>query len=646
MVKKILSVFLVLCMATGLLLGCGAEQPEDSGTQPDSGTNIATDTADISSMNNTTSIYAGVDDLGRALEGIKGGDDTKEVGIFYFPWAGTMGFESVHDTSKILEKDPEAPKDYLSWMKAGGGGVGDIHWWGEPIFGYYTSSDRWVIERDVQMLTDAGIDFLMMDASNGIAYEEKWPLILEVLDKYYRQGFEVPQVTAVTYGSSGLTIETLYEEVYKKYPQYSHLWYRKDGKPLMIGLPNDQEMPDECLEFFSFLYAQWPREPYHADGIAWMDFGWWTANGKQAVFGTEGSKTIMTVSLAQHSGTLAFSSSAFYGDTTNHTRSWHDGANDPAPDAYLYGYNFAEQFEYAIECNPDIIFITGWNEWIAARQGTWRDIDMEAEPIVLVDNCNINNSRDIQPMKGGYGDNYYMQMMQYIRKFKGASVVNVGLNTASEVEPVTIDVTKSMSQWNAVDSYYLDYVYEIDDRKSVGYGATPYVDKTGRNDIYKMKVANDEENLYAFVQTVAPVTGMDQNHCMSMFISTGAEGNETWCGYDFVVNRTAASADRLVIEKRTASGWKKVGEAAYQLQENELHFAIPLSVLGLDSSDVSIQFKFADNYQGEDDIFSFYLNGDAAPYGRVNFVYESKGIDAFAEFVVNTNVAVPNGIVE
>lgn len=633
MLKRILSICLTLCIAAGLLAGCGEEQVAGA------------DTVDVSAMNNPTSLYVGVDDLGRTLDPIKGGDSTKEVGIFYFPWVGTMGMEKIHDTSKILEKDPNAAKDYLSWMKAGGGGVGDIHWWGESLFGYYTTSDEWVFERDVQMLTDAGIDFLMFDASNGIAYEEKWPLFLKILDKYYRQGFEVPQVTAVCYANSGLTVEKLYEEVYKKYPEYSHLWYRKDGKPLMIAFEKDEEMPDACLEFFTFMHPQWPREPYNANGIAWMDFGWWTEDGTQAIFGTEGSRTIMTVSLAQHSGTLALSSSAFYGDDTNHTRSWHNGANDPAEDAYLYGYNFAEQFEYAIECNPDTIFITGWNEWIAARQGTWREIDVEKEPIILVDNCDINNSRDIQPMKGGYGDNYYMQMMQYIRKFKGASLVNVGLNTAAEIEPVTIDVNKTTSQWNAVKSYYLDYIHEIADRKSVGYGGTAYVDKTGRNDIYKMKVTNDTENLYAYVQTVDEITGMEAEHCMSMFISTGNKNNENWCGYDFVVNRTAAGS-KLAIEKRTVSGWEKVGEASYKLQANELQFAIPLSVLGLDSNDVSIQFKFADNYQGDDDIFSFYLNGDAAPYGRVNYVYESKGMDAFEEFTINTKKAVPNGVVE
>lgn len=634
MLKRIITICLIICLMLNIVTGCSNEQI------------ASTDSSDVSAVNNTTSMYAGVDDLGRTLNAVAGGDETKEVGLFYFLWAGTQGIEHVYDTSKVLEKDPDAARNYLAWMKAGGGAAGDIHWWGESLFGYYTSSDEWVIDRDVQMFIDAGIDFLAIDASNGIAYEEKWPILLKVLDKYYQQGFEVPQVTAITNASSGLTVSTLYEEVYMKYPQYGHLWYCKDEKPMMIGYENDQELTDDCAEYFSFVYPQWPRESYHADGIAWMDFGWWTENGKQAVFGAEGSRTIMTVSLAQHSGTLAFSSSALYGDTTNHTRSWHDGANDTAEDAYLYGHNFAEQFEYAIECNPDTIFITGWNEWIAARQSTWRDINMEEQPIVLVDNCDINNSRDIQPMKGGYGDNYYMQMTQYIREFKGTSIINVGLNTAAEVKPVTIDVKKDMSQWNTVKSYYLDYIYDTEDRKSVGYGGTVYKDETGRNDIYKMKITNDTENLYAYVQTVDVIEGMGDEHCMSMFISTGEKNNATWCGYDFVVNRTGATDKKLVVEKRTESGWKEVGKVSYQVHANELQFEVPLSVLGLDSKDVSIQFKFADNYQGEDDIYSFYLNGDAAPYGRLNYVYESKGISALEKFTLNPNKAVPNGIVK
>ncbi len=40
-------------------------------------------------------------------------------------------------------------------------------------------------------------------------------------------------------------------------------------------------------------------------------------------------------------------------------------------------------------------------------------------PFFFVDQYNMEFNRGIQPMKGGYTDNYYMQMAQNIRRYKG-----------------------------------------------------------------------------------------------------------------------------------------------------------------------------------------------------------------------------------
>ena len=104
-----------------------------------------------------------------------------------------------------------------------------------------------------------------------------------------------------------------------------------------------------------------------------------------------------------------------------------------------------------------MVFVTGWNEWIATRQasGAWNDMNGKPinDPVILVDNCDINNSRDIQPMKGGYGDNYYMQMIAYIRKYKGIT----------ESESIKADSDSTIS-------IYRDYESEISDRSNKGYG--------------------------------------------------------------------------------------------------------------------------------------------------------------------------------
>ena len=599
---------------------------------------------DNNSIKNTTFLYAGTDDLGRALDIVVGSNETKEVGMFYFLWLGSHGAEHVYDVTKIIEKDSNAAESSEAWIAAGGGDYGEAHWWGESLFGYHTQEDEWVVDKDVQMLTDAGVDFLAVDCTNGFAYIEKWMVLLKVLDKYYQQGFRVPRVTPIVKAHPGRTIMTVYEEIYMKYPEYHNLWYRMNGKPAIIADKEAEGLTQECLDFFTYIYPQWPREPYHADGIPWMDFGLWTDDESLAIFGTEDTKTAMCVSLAQHVGTIALSSSAFYGDQTNHTRSWHNGANDLAEDAYLYGYNFAEQFEYAIQCNPDIVFITGWNEWFAQRQRKWGIPGHPiTDPIILVDNADINNSRDIQPMKGGYGDNYYMQMIQLIRQYKGITIPNSKLNFTAEIKSLNIDVKADFSQWDKVEWYYQDYVDDTNPRDAIGYGNIHYIDNTGRNDIATIKIAHDEKCLYVYVQTVNEIIGMGEEHCLSTFISTGNNENTTWNGYDFVINRVPALVDRLIVEQYTENGWSKVGEVAYLMEGNELQFEIPLTTLGLQNDNVSIQFKVADNYQDEDGIYSFYLHGDAAPYGRLNYVYSSNGVDNIPKHIINETKAIPNG---
>ena len=565
----------------------------------------------------------GIDALGNSLPEASAPDETKAVGIFYFLWLGASSAEGPYDVSSVLAKDPNAAVSNDAWLAAGGGPVGNRHWWGESLFGYYRSTDTWVVERDIQMLTDAGVDFLALDYSNATKYPKQLLVVLKALDKYYQQGFDVPQVTFMTKASSGEIVMHLYETVYLAYPEYSHLWYCLDGKPLMIGAKNAEEVSDACRAYFSWRFPQWPRENFRNDGFPLMDFG-----ETQTLYGEGTGTTIMSVSVAQHSGTLAMSSSALYGDDTNHTRNWHDGANDKSEDAVLYGYNFAEQFEYAIEADPDIIFVTGWNEWIATRQANWNDINGNpiTDPVILVDACDINNSRDIQPMKGGYGDNYYMQLVKYIRKFKGGASPNSNLAAMQE----------TAKESNSTVEVYLDYSQDTIDRNSKGFGTLVYTDSSGRNDFYKLKMANDYSYLYAYAQTSAAITGMDGEHCMTLFLDTGVN-NENWCGYEYVISRTAVG----IVEKMTADGWMVIGTVDYRHSGNQLQYMIPLSMLGLDCQQGdTVSFKWADNYQGEDDIFAFYLTGDAAPYGRLNYQYSLTAVEDTAKQLHIHEVAV------
>ncbi len=54
-----------------------------------------------------------------------------------------------------------------------------------------------------------------------------------------------------------------------------------------------------------------------------------------------------------------------------------------------------------------------------------------------------------------------------------------------------------------------------------------------------------------------------------------------------------------------------------------MHLAIPLKDLGFDpdAETISFQFKWSDHMQEAGEPMDFYVNGDTAPDGRLNFEY-------------------------
>ena len=71
------------------------------------------------------------------------------VGVFYFltHGAGERPVDGPNDVTRILKETPEAVRDYdhPAWGKGG------PLYWGEPLFGFYFSDDKWVIRRHVKM---------------------------------------------------------------------------------------------------------------------------------------------------------------------------------------------------------------------------------------------------------------------------------------------------------------------------------------------------------------------------------------------------------------------------------------------------------------------------------------------------------------
>ena len=581
--------------------------------------------------------FGGIDDLGRELSLDLGdrsvrADDTagskkRQVGIFYFLWQGEHGTDGPYDNYKIASEHPEAVKSEAAWLKAGGGKVGAHHFWGEPLFGYYTSRDMWVMRKHLQMLTDAGVDFIVFDATNAYTYSARVKQLISVWYGYLEAGVKVPKLAFYTNSSSGKTMTSIYKEIYtdkalnEKYPRLSELWYMWDGKPMIVGDPNDPALSAEAKAYFRIKASVWPNAARTDDGFPWMEFG--RLLGKDAVYGLGGRREVVNVSIAQHSATCTMSATAWYG-ANDRTRAWHNGANDRSEGAVLQGYNFAEQWEWAIKQDPEMIFVTGWNEWVAQRQKPTASV-----PVFFVDCCDPNTSRDAEPMAGLFGDNYYVQLAEYIRRYKGtAPRVNVG-------DMQAVDVAGSFDQWNAagITARYTDYTGDAVARSCMGFGNISYKSPAGLNDISGMKAARNKENLYFYVDTVKDIKLTDDGAHMTLFISSGRNDTEKWAGkFDFAVNLEAPEDGNAVLSALHADGSAtRAGTCRMNVEGNKMMVEVPRSLLGIPFDGghglVNVEFKWADSFTLKDgrlDVWSFYREGDAAPMGRMTYVFSEK----------------------
>ncbi|MBA4149623.1 MAG: hypothetical protein H0X66_16045 [Verrucomicrobia bacterium] len=373
-----------------------------------------------------------------------------------------------------------------------------------------------------------------------------------------------------------------------------------------IRLVYFSERTQQVRDFFSFRKPQ----PDYFKGQKQPNMWSWLEVYPQTVFtNTSGVREQMSVGVGQNAvdGRLGSMS-----EPGAHGRSFHKGATDPRPDAVLHGYNLAEQWEHALKEDPQFVFITGWNEWIAGRHDEFNGIRL---PVMFVDQFDQEHSRDIEPMKGGHGDNYYYQMASYIRRYKGARAIP----TVSQ-RPIKVD--GRFNDWKAVQPEFRDTQHDPMRRDYRGWDPNViYTNDTGRNDFVVMKASYDSRNLYFYARTREPLTSFTDPHWMLLFIDADADPKTGWLGYDFVVNRSQVGARTTTLERNVQGEyrWSLPVEISYRAVGNELELAIPLSALGLKTIPAHLDFKWADNIQQTGDWSDFTLNGDVAPNDRFNY---------------------------
>lgn len=513
---------------------------------------------------------SGTDAVGRQLADYRTAPqlrDNRSVGIFYFLWHGSNDmreYKNIYNNTETLAQNPLAYENPASdvWPDPG-----HFAYWAEPLFGYYRSDDAWVVRRHMQLLANAGVDYLVLDTTNLEIYKAQAALVMKTVAELQLQGVKAPQIVFMTHTNATLMMDEIYETFYADDAPYHYpsTWFYWQGKPLIIG-----ENPSaKVSSFFTFRYAQWPNEPAQANnGWDWISF----EEPQRINYNSLGEKEQTSVSVAQNAGSSAvFSYTAFYNadDPPSRSRSYHDGAEDDTPGASDNGYNFQEQWDYAIAEDPQTLLILEWNEWIA---GNWAG--RPSDRLMFFDAVNDRWSRGIEPMAGGFGDNYYMQMADNIRKFKGISA------PPSPGPEATIDLDGGFGQWNGIETAYKDFTGDTADRQHAGTDNLMYENRTGRNDIDVSKLARDGEMLYFYVRTVDDLTDAADANWMTLYLNVDGDGTNGWEGYDYALNRTAAGS-ALTLERSTGGWqWETVADdIAYRVSGNQLMAGIPRTLL-------------------------------------------------------------------
>ncbi len=628
------------------------------------------------------------DALGRLMPtfddvGLVKKDQRRVVGMFYITWhtQNLLNLEQPYkaDVSYILQTDPAARLDanHPLWYTK------SYYHWAEPEMGFFLSQDEYVIRKDMSMLTDAGVDMLIMDVTNAVRYWDEWDVTFKVMQEMKEEGNQVPTFCFWAFNGPSITVvQELYERIYKQ-ERYKDLWFYWDDKPLLLyngrpyfdanrsGIrhPNPNydpvaqtdanhphyQDPDYAKEFY-LDYTREVREFFTLRTMWWGYYKW----GGERFAGTEDNwsfgyslaepevKAMDPIDLlSTHRGrreqgavTAAQHPVSMSDENMGVGKSWSRANGQPALNEYdmpvpayvpwlgevvddptAYGIYFQERWDEMIEADPEFLYVNDWNEWTAGkfhpREGEtfpWLGRDSD---FFFVDQYNAEFNRCIHPMKGGYTDNYYMQMAQNIRRYKGARPIPVHRGFQS------VEIDGRFSEWKGVSVEYRDTRGDTFHRDALGYASIHYVDTTGRNDIITSKVTVCKENIYFYAETAEALTHHAGNNWMLLLVDADNDTETGWYGYDFLINKHIHDQNTTTLKRYDGSDpenpWVVVSTLDLAYAGSELEIAIPRRSLGLNATQFTFDFKWADNPSDLNDPISLATSGDTAPNRRFNY---------------------------
>ena len=557
-------------------------------------------------------------------------DGTHEVGMFYHDWRTDAS--QVYIPTDIIEKYPEAKDDFFheAWPSKGSA------WWGEPVYGFYIDTDYWHYRKAAELMADAGIDVLFLDETNGDYGHIK---ALDVMMRAYHDaredGIDVPKISC--YLQMGTKQEdkwrllkaVYFNLCYNEY--YKDLWYYWDGKPLLIQTgyaenvkAANQEDTEEVklanmiIDFFTFRQTG----NRHGGNPGKNGYWHWLCNYPQPKWGvTEDGRTeCVNVGMAINESYLYKSTrvGVFSEEFTKGKSYTESFGEDYRPEAVHEGYFFREQASRVLSVDPEFAFVDGWNEWNTARGKDYFGV-----PNAFIDLYSVEKSRDFEPSNTEIKDDYYLMLVDFIRKYKGVRPAPVASGET------VIDINAGAEQWESVEPMYINDFGDYE-RDAVGYkkykSEENYEYKTEVvNSFSRLKVARDSENLY-FMALCEKDIKLDEKDNMNLYINADRNYSTGWEGYDYVIGASGAG----VVSKLSDGEYKltDIGNAEYAVSGNMMTVKVSKALVGYTGE---FEFKWTDNIEQNGNLMLFYTEGNAAPVGRFNYLYTEVGQTALTD---------------
>lgn len=395
---RLIALVLVLCMSLSIVISCGKKDNADLAKQyKEQAQKIEKEYMDY-----INSKYADYEEVPYGLDITK---KTNLISICYTTWFNyALGNKkNPPNVSEILAEGKETGE--YKW-----GAENEFHYWAEPALGYYRSDDKEVIRTHMTQLAEAGVDFIILDHTfmnrTRTVVESEWDIyvkepctaLLDTIVEMRAEGKKTPYV--VFWSGAGTdtdwaVVEKTNKEFYKQ-EKWQDCFVYWEGKILQLvtripsielrradltvrrmwGLEQNL-LPEE------WSYLQHDSEP------------------NQNLIGLTEQMCVCTAAQRSY-------------------------MSKPSAQGREHGIFMYTQWYHAFQHRPKVITLTWWNEWTAQRLSDGKG------DYVFTDNYNQEYSRDLEPMKGGHGDQYYQWMKEYIRAYRAYELCPVLVESGYE----------------------------------------------------------------------------------------------------------------------------------------------------------------------------------------------------------------------